>query len=107
MGVINIPKLLEIYRELNSVYKNEHNVYIIQEGMTKKEIKNIIAKSDYISYIITCIEKEYIDKDKRTITVNELVDFIKIINIDVSYNVSIYATIYVLYLKAIQLMEKK
>ena len=107
MGILNIPKLLELYRELNSTYINEHGIYIIQEGMTEEEIRSVIGKTEYITFIIKQIEKEYINKDKLIITVKELDDFIKIINKDVAYNVNLYSTIYTLYLKAIQLMEKK
>lgn len=107
MGILNLPKLLELYRELNSVYINEHGIYIIQDGMTKEEIRSVIGKSDYITSIIKQIEEEYINKDNLTITIKELDDFIKIINKDVAYNLSIYSTIYTLYLKVIQLMEKK
>lgn len=107
MGILNLPKLLELYRELNSLYKNEHGIFIIQECMTKEDIRDIIDRANYISFIIEQIEQEYIKKDKLTITVKELDAFIKTINRDVAYNVTLYSTIYTLYLKAIQLMEKK
>lgn len=106
MGIINLPKLLELYKELYSNYRNEHGILIIREGLSKEEIQNAIDKSNYIINTIKKIEEEYIAKDKRTITVKELDDFISILNIDVS-NLSVTATIYTLYLIAIQLMEKK
>ena len=107
MGILNLPKLLELYRELNSIYINEHGIFIIQEYMTKEEIRDNIDRANYISFIINHIEQEYIKKDKLTITIKELDVFIKTINRDVAYNVTLYSTIYTLYLKAIQLMEKK
>lgn len=106
MGVINLPKLLELYKELFRNYRNEHDILIIREGMSKEEIQDAIDKSNYIINTIKKIEEEYIAKDKRTITAKELDDFIALLNIDVS-NLSVTATIYTLYLIAIQLMEKK
>lgn len=106
MGIINIPKLLELYKELYSKYRNEHEILIIREGMSKEEIQNVIDKANYIRFIIKTIEEEYIAKDIRTITAKELDDFLTIFKTDVS-NISVTATIYTLYLIAIQLMEKK
>lgn len=106
MGVINLPKLLELYKELYSNYRNEHGILIVREGMTKEEIQDIISKSDYIRFIIRRINEEYIDKDIRCITAKEVDNFIALLNIDVS-NITVTATIYTLYLIAIQLMEKK
>lgn len=105
MGVINIPKLLKVYKELYSNYRNEYDILIIQEGLTKEEIQNLIDKADYIKYIIRLIEEDYIAKDKRCITATEVDKFIFLLNLDVS-NLSVKSTVYTLYLKAIQLMEK-
>ena len=111
MGILNLPKLLELYKELYSNYRNEHGILIIREGMTKEEIQNVIDKSDYIRFIIRKIEEDYIAKDKITVTVKEINDFISLLNVDESTyrisNISVTATIYTLYLIAIQLMEKK
>lgn len=106
MGVINLPKLLELYKELFRNYRNEYGILIIREGMSKEEIQNVIDKSDYIRFIIRKIEEDYIAKDIRCITAKEVDKFISLLNIDVS-NLSVTATIYTLYLIAIQLMEKK
>lgn len=106
MGVINIPKLLELYKELYSNYRNEHEILIVREGMSKEEIQNTIDKANYIRFIIRKIEEDYMAKDKRTVTAKELDDFLTIFKTDVG-NISVTATIYTLYLIAIQLMEKK
>lgn len=106
MGILNLPKLLELYKELYSNYRNEHDILIVREGLTKEEIQNTIDKANYIQFIITKIKEEYIAKDIRTVTVKELDSFISIFKTDVS-NLSVTTTIYTLYLIAIQLMEKK
>lgn len=106
MGVINLPKLLKVYKELYSNYRNEYGILIVSGDIPKEEIQNIIDKADYISYIIRKIEEDYIDKDKRTITAKEIDDFISLLDMYVD-NLSVKTTIYTLYIKAIQLMEKK
>lgn len=111
MGVIILPKLLELYKELFRNYRNEYGILIIREGMSKEEIQNVIDKSDYIRFIIRKIEEDYIAKDIRCITAKEVDKFISLLNVDESTyrisNLSVTATIYTLYLIAIQLMEKK
>lgn len=100
-----MTKLLKVYKELYSNYRNEYGILIIQEGLTKEEIQNLIDKADYIKYIIRIIEEDYIAKDKRCITAIEVDKFIFLLNRDVD-NLSVKSTVYTLYLKAIQLMEK-
>lgn len=107
MGAVNVVKLIELYKEILSSYVTKHNILIVTDDMTDKDILDSIAIKNYIVDVIVIIEERFIEKDALVVVGIKVDELIR--TLQEPFNTEypcLYKTIYTLYNKIIHLQQK-
>ena len=109
MGVLNLVKLVKLYKEILSSYITEDGILITTDEMEDKDILDSLVIKDYLVKVIKTIEEDYIDKGTISL-VGDKVDELKskiFTDEDFIEHPCLFKKRYALYMKIIQLMDKK